>query len=237
MQLEKSLAAHVPTSALFATDSQSSSNDPCNVKSENNKSLTIIEHKAPAAASVAAAPAAAATQNPGWEVNSWMRVPSGKEREGLHSRYDALRQCCQHHRTYASTHCIGGRLIRASWHCQGTRRSPCASRCDHLDSHGSQAAGRHLSHLCLTGLLDHLGGHSEFLRYVLQSPEQHPCCHAPLYTAHEEFEQSVILLVHPPGCLHLDFGVPNAEALVDLERRTLTLAAEAAVKAPVACSE
>ena len=52
MQLEKSLAAHVPTSALFATDSQSSSNDPCNVKSENNKSLTIIAHESPAAASL-----------------------------------------------------------------------------------------------------------------------------------------------------------------------------------------
>ena len=44
MQLEKSLAAHVPTSALFATDSQSSSNDPCNVKSENKKSLPRCLH-------------------------------------------------------------------------------------------------------------------------------------------------------------------------------------------------
>ena len=88
MQLEKSLAAHVPTSALFATDSQSSSNDPCNLKSENNQSLTIIEHESPAAASVAAASAAATTQIPGWEENSWMRVPSGMEREQLHSFYD-----------------------------------------------------------------------------------------------------------------------------------------------------
>ena len=87
MQLEKSLAAHVPTSALFATDSQSSNNDPCNLKSENNQSFAIIEHESPAAASVAAASAAAATQIPRWEENSWMRVPSGKEREELHSRY------------------------------------------------------------------------------------------------------------------------------------------------------
>ena len=87
MQLEKSLAAHVPTSALFATDSQASSNDPCNLKSENNQSLTIIVHESPAAASVAAASAAAATQIPGWEENSWMRIPSGKEREELHSCY------------------------------------------------------------------------------------------------------------------------------------------------------
>ena len=56
-------------------------------ESENNQSLTIIEHESPAAASVAAASAAAATQIPGWEENSWMRVPSGKEREELHSRY------------------------------------------------------------------------------------------------------------------------------------------------------
>ena len=87
MQLEKSLAAHVPTSALFATDSQSSSNDPCNLKSENNQSLTIIEHESPAAASVAAASAAAATQIRVWEENSCMRMPSGKEREELHSCY------------------------------------------------------------------------------------------------------------------------------------------------------
>ena len=87
MQLEKSLAAHVPTSALSTTDNQSSSNDPCNLKSENNQSLTIIEHESPAAASVAAASAAAATQIPGWEENSWMRIPSGKEREELHSCY------------------------------------------------------------------------------------------------------------------------------------------------------
>ena len=87
MQLEKSLAAHVPTSALFATDSQSSSNDPCNLKSENNQSLTIIEHESPAAASVAAASAAAATQIPVWEETSWMRIPWGKEREELHSCY------------------------------------------------------------------------------------------------------------------------------------------------------
>ena len=87
MQLEKSLAAHVPTSALFATDSQSSSNDPCNLKSENIQSLTIIEHESPAAASVAAVSAAAATQIPGWDENSWMRIPSGKEREELHSCY------------------------------------------------------------------------------------------------------------------------------------------------------
>ena len=87
MQLEKSLAAHVPTSALFATDSQSSSNDPCNLKSENNQSLTIIEHESPAAASVAAASAAAATQISVWEENSWMRMLSGKERSELHSCY------------------------------------------------------------------------------------------------------------------------------------------------------
>ena len=87
MQLEKSLAPHVPTSALFATDSQSSSNDPCNLKSENNQSLTIIVHESPAAASVAAASTAASTQIPGWEENAWMRIPSGKEREELHSRY------------------------------------------------------------------------------------------------------------------------------------------------------
>ena len=87
MQLEKSLAAHGPTSALFATDSQSSSNDPCNLKSENKQSFAIIEHECHAAASVAAASAAAATQIPGWEENSWMRIPSGKEREELHSCY------------------------------------------------------------------------------------------------------------------------------------------------------
>ena len=87
MQLEKSLAAHVPTSALFATDSQSSSNDACNLKSENNQSFAIIEHECHAAASVAAASAAAATQISVWEENSWMRMLSGKERSELHSCY------------------------------------------------------------------------------------------------------------------------------------------------------
>ena len=87
MQLEKSLAAHVPTSALFATDSQSSNNDPCKFKSKNNQSFAIIEHESPAAASVAAASAAAATQISVWEENSWMRMLSGKERSELHSCY------------------------------------------------------------------------------------------------------------------------------------------------------